>query len=59
MITRIYQYSLSELTILFYAGYSMLFTFRDWLIKPDLIQTILHTEYHEVEKFVSALNIKW
>lgn len=27
--------------------------------ESEVARTVLHTQYHEVEKFVSALNIKW
>lgn len=35
--------------------------YKDWLggRQSDKAQKLLHTQYHEVEKFVSALKIKW
>ena len=37
------------------------FACRDWLggSESDKARQMLHTQYHEVEKFVSALTIKW
>lgn len=35
--------------------------YMDWLGGPDTekAKSLLHTEYHEVEKMTNALNIKW
>lgn len=35
--------------------------YRDWLGGRDTekAKQMLHTQYHEIEKFVSALTIKW
>ena len=37
----------------------ILLYYRSWMKEPEVARAVLHTQYHEVEKFVSALNIKW
>ena len=46
--------------LLFSSHFSLSFP-REWLGGADSekARAMLHTEYHEVEKFVSALTIKW